>query len=68
MRHYHCSILIMLGIPKEYIMADMGHSTDTMYQKVYAHLFPDTKRTMYDALAKHSDKILLASCDTNCDT
>ena len=66
LRHYHCSVLIMLGIPKEYIMADMGHSTDTMYQKVYAHLFPDAKRTMYESIAKHADKIL--TCDTKCDT
>ena len=41
LRHYHCSVMVALGVPKEYIMTDMGHSTDGLYSRVYTHMFPN---------------------------
>lgn len=65
LRHYHCSTMVALGAPREYIMADMGHSTDTMYRKVYTHMMPETRSQIYEKLASHTDKIL--NCDQECD-
>lgn len=39
-------------------MRDMGQSTPGLYKRVYAHMFPDTKADMYDALKDHTAHIL----------
>lgn len=58
LRHYHASVMIAVGAPEKYIVADMGHSSFDMVRKVYGHVMEDKKRELNDALAVHSANIL----------
>lgn len=46
LRHYYASLMLSLGIPDKYAMANMGHSTPNMLKNVYQHLMED-KRTEF---------------------
>lgn len=46
LRHYYASLMLSLGIPDKYAMANMGHSTPNMLKNVYQHLM-DNKRTEF---------------------
>lgn len=41
LRHYYASLMLALGIPDKYAMANMGHSTPDMLKNVYQHLIAD---------------------------
>jgi len=43
LRHYYASLMLALGIPDKYAMANMGHSTPDMLKNVYQHLMEDKK-------------------------
>lgn len=58
LRHYHASVMIAVGAPEKYIVADMGHSSFDMVRKVYGHIMDEKKREISQGLAAHSDKIL----------
>lgn len=57
LRHYHASIMIAVGAPEKYIVADMGHSTFDMVRQVYGHVMAEKKRELMTGLANHADKI-----------
>lgn len=48
LRHYYASLMLALGIPDKYAMANMGHSTPDMLRNVYQHLI-DAKKTEFSA-------------------
>ena len=56
LRHYFCSQALLLGVPKKYIAELMGHSSENMIDKVYAHTFKNEK-------AEFAQKIVSASDD-----
>lgn len=58
LRHYHASVMLAIGAPEKYIIADMGHSSFDMVRKVYGHVMEDKKRELSSGLAAHSAKIL----------
>lgn len=58
LRHYHASVMIAVGAPEKYIVADMGHSSFDMVRKVYGHVMEDKKRELSAELAAHSANIL----------
>ena len=41
LRHYHASVMLMLGVPDKFAMQRMGHSTPYMLKNVYQHLMAD---------------------------
>lgn len=41
LRHYHASVMLMLGVPDKWAMQRMGHSTTHMLKTVYQHLMED---------------------------
>lgn len=57
LRHYHASVLVALGVPPEYIMRDMGHSTTEMYRRVYTHMMPEKQREIDKAVDAYTDKL-----------
>lgn len=58
LRHYHASVMLAVGAPEKYIVADMGHSSFDMVRKVYGHIMEEKKRELAQGLAAHSTKIL----------
>ena len=44
LRHYHASVMISVGAPNKYIIADMGHSSMDMVQRVYGHVMADKQK------------------------
>lgn len=58
LRHYHASVMLAIGAPEKYIVADMGHSSFDMVRKVYGHIMEEKKRELAHGLAAHSTKIL----------
>lgn len=58
LRHYHASVMLAVGAPEKYIVADMGHSSFDMVRKVYGHIMEEKKRELAHGLAAHSTKIL----------
>lgn len=44
LRHYYCSVLILNNLPMFYIVKKMGHSSDDMVKKVYAHIMGDADK------------------------
>lgn len=55
LRHYHASVMLAVGAPENYIVADMGHSSFDMVRKVYGHVMENKKREIAQGLASHSE-------------
>ena len=53
LRHYACSVMIMLGIPNKYIADMLGHASEQMVEKVYGHIMRDKKDEFFDRLNRH---------------
>lgn len=49
LRHYYASILLAIGVPDQYSMQRMGHSTTHMLKNVYQHVI-DEKDAEVDAV------------------
>lgn len=47
LRHYACSVMLGLGIPKPYIADYLGHESERMIDEVYGHIMKDMK-TKYE--------------------
>lgn len=58
LRHYHASVMLAVGAPEKYIVADMGHSSFDMVRKVYGHVMETRRREIAQGLADHSSQIL----------
>lgn len=41
LRHYYASVLLAIGVPDQYAMKRMGHSTTNMLKTVYQHIMKD---------------------------
>lgn len=50
LRHYTCSVMLQLNIPKNYIASYLGHSTENMIDKVYGHIMSSKRNTVDDLL------------------
>ncbi len=50
LRHYACSVMLGLGIPKTYIADYLGHETEHMIDQVYGHIMKDMKTQYEDTL------------------
>lgn len=60
LRHYHCSVMVALNVPEPYIMADMGHSTNNLYKRVYTHIRGDKEMQIYADLDKQASGLIAA--------
>lgn len=50
LRHYCCSVMLGLGIPKPYIADHLGHESERMIDEVYGHIMQDMKQVYDDNL------------------
>ena len=53
LRHYHASVLLLLGVPDKYAMQDLGQNSPYMLKQVYQHLFSDKMADFYQSLSSH---------------
>ncbi len=53
LRHYACSVMIMLGIPTKYIADYLGHETVDMVNRVYGHIMNDKKDLVFSGLENY---------------
>lgn len=52
LRHFHASMMIAVGAPEKYIVADMGHATMSMVNRVYGHVMQDRQTEINAEMAK----------------
>ncbi len=57
LRHYYASLMLSLGIPDKYAMANMGHSTPNMLKNVYQHLMEDKKSEFSSQITSYFQKM-----------
>lgn len=50
LRHYCCSVLLSLNIPKKYIAAYLGHNSERMIDQVYGHIMQEKKAATDDLI------------------
>lgn len=50
LRHFHASMMIAAGAPNKYIIADMGHASMDMVNRVYGHIMADKQKEIHAAL------------------
>ena len=50
LRHYCCSVMLGLGIPKPYVSSYLGHGSERMTSEVYEHIMQDMKQVYEDNL------------------
>lgn len=53
LRHYFCSMSLLLGAPKKYVAEIMGHSSENMINRVYEHTFKDKKKEYADIILRY---------------
>lgn len=58
LRHYVCSSMLALNIPKNYIAAYLGHGSERMVETVYGHIMKDKKNEFDKRLEEHFAKIM----------
>lgn len=63
LRHYFASKALLQGIPKEYIIEMMGHSSPAMIDKVYFHTFPDAKNKFQSQMLNISNSFISETCN-----
>ena len=59
LRHYHASIMISVGAPNKYIIADMGHASMDMVNRVYGHVMADRQRQIAEQMTKQAEAFTL---------
>lgn len=57
LRHYYASNALLKGVPIDYVVSMMGHSSRTMVEKVYKHLFPENQFIFASALVDEYQKV-----------
>lgn len=58
LRHYHCSVMVAVGAPEDYIAADMGHSTIRMAHDVYIEIIGEKQRDINLQVANNSANLI----------
>ena len=53
LRHYFCSVSLLLGAPKKYVAELMGHSSENMINQVYEHTFGDKKQEYAEMITSY---------------
>lgn len=53
LRHYFCSMSLLLGAPKKYVAEIMGHASENMINRVYEHTFKEKKQEYAAIIMKH---------------
>ena len=56
LRHYFVSVSLSLNIPKKYIASFVGHESEEMIDRVYAHIMAERKTEMEDLLHDYFSK------------
>lgn len=57
LRHYFVSVLLKLGIPKNYIADYVGHETENMIDRVYGHIMADKKTESDSIIGGYFEKL-----------
>lgn len=58
LRHYYASVGLLAGIPPKYMADLMGHGSTDMIDKVYQHIFADSRRSFAEKLMAYTDELL----------
>jgi integrase len=58
LRHYVCSAMLALNIPKNYIAAYLGHGSERMVDMVYGHIMKDKKNEFDKRLEDYFNSIM----------
>lgn len=58
LRHYYASEGLRLGVPSRYVADMMGHSSAQTTERIYQHVFADSRREMGQALAERAGALL----------
>jgi integrase len=65
LRHYFASKAALTGVPKEYLVELMGHSSSKMLDQVYLHMFRTEKQRYAQIIAKQAMTLLDADATQN---
>lgn len=57
LRHYYASVGLWEGIPPKYMADLMGHGSTDMIDKVYQHVFADSRRIFAEKLMVRTDAL-----------
>lgn len=57
LRHHFCSKCLLMNMPQKYIAELMGHSSNNMIEKVYAHIFPSAMEEFAQKLRADTDNL-----------
>ena len=58
LRHYHASVMLALDIPKAYAVADMGHASFYMIEKVYGQIIKEKEKATAHLVGNHAATLL----------
>lgn len=58
LRHYCVSVMLSLGVPKNYIAAYVGHESETMIDQVYGHIMEKKKTAVEDQLQQYFSSVI----------
>ena len=58
LRHYCVSVMLSLGVPKNYIAAYVGHESETMIDQVYGHIMETKKTAVEDQLEQYFSAVI----------
>lgn len=64
LRHYYCSVSLLLGAPKKYVSELMGHASDSMVNQVYEHTFGDKKQEYAEIIMRYFSTLSNTKCNT----
>ena len=65
LRHYFCSVSLLLGAPKKYVSELMGHASDSMVNQVYEHTFGDKKQEYAEIIMRYFSTLSNTICNTD---
>ena len=58
LRHYCVSVMLSLGVPKNYIAAYVGHESEAMIERVYGHIMQTKKTAVEDQLQQYFSAVI----------
>lgn len=58
LRHYCVSVMLSLGVPKNYIAAYVGHESEAMIDRVYGHIMQAKKSAVEDQLEQYFSAVI----------
>ena len=65
LRHYFASWAALIGIPKEYLVEMMGHSSSRMLDQVYLHTFRERKLYYSQVIAERATALFVDDATQN---